>query len=188
MRPTIIRWSSPTFVLGVLLVSGRAAAQPAPQDGPVFLHASAGFNVYTYAGASGKVPSQSLTPADHAMTFEQVGAGYWVHPNVRLQLTGMLGETLSGLKPGASALTQISVIPWVVFTSHGLFAGAGPLFAPRAFGVDDFSVGIFTCGGYALPLGQGWSLALALQVPVMIEQRASVAITPAIVLGWRFGS
>ncbi len=122
------------------------------------------------------------------MTFEQVGAGYWVHPNVRLQLTGMLGETLSGLKPGARALTQISFFPWVAFTTHGFFAGAGPLFAPRAFGIDAFNIGIFSCAGYGLPLGQGWSLSLALQVPVLIEQRTSVAITPALVLGWRFGS
>ncbi len=159
-----------------------------PSDGPFFLHASAGLNAYTYAGSTASSPSQDLTPSNHVMTFEQIGAGYWVHPNVRLQLTGMLGETLSGLKPGASTLTQISFFPWVVFTTHGFFAGTGPLFAPRAFGVDAFNYGIFNCAGYGLRLGEGWNLALAVQVPVMFEQRASLAITPAVVLGYRFGS
>jgi len=163
-----------------------SAPAPAPADpGNLFLHASFGVNVYTHAAAYNALPQQTLTPGDHPTTFEQVGVGYWVDPHIRLQLTGMLGETFSGLKPGASALTHISVIPWIVFTDGGLFGGAGPLLAPRALGIDAFNGGLFTCVGYGMKLGDAFSLALAVQMPMMFGARASVAITPALVLGYR---
>jgi hypothetical protein len=153
---------------------------------PLFFHESFGFNVFTYTGSSGKVPSSTVTPADKATIFQQIGVGYWVHPNIRLQLTGMFGETLSGLKPGASSFTLGAVIPCVFYTNGGFFAGGGPMFAPRAFGTDDFNFGIFTVAGYALPLGKGVSVAGAVQAPVMLAQKDSVAVTPAIILSERF--
>ena len=167
-------------------VAPEVVPSPPPEAHRFFAHASVGINAYTYFGAYGKNPSSSVTPADKAMLFEQVGVGYWVHPHVRLQLTGMFGETLSGLKPGASAFTLAGVIPWAVYTAGPVFAGAGPLFAPRAFGTDDFHFGVFTCGGYGLRLAPGVTLAGAVQVPVMFLQRFSVAVTPALILGVRF--
>jgi hypothetical protein len=167
------------------------AALPQPPDRtplrhPFFVHESFGVNVVTYTQASGKTPSSTVTPGDKAIVFQQIGVGYWVHPNIRLQLTGIFGETLSGLKPGASSFTLGGVIPCVFYTNHGLFGGLGPLFAPRAFGKDNFNVGLFSVAGYALPLGGGVSLAAAVQVPVMFEQMVSVAVTPAAILGERF--
>lgn len=178
--------ASPSAAPGGETAGTEPVVVPAPAFKPYFAHASVGFNVYTYVGASGKTPSSSVTPADKAMLFEQVGVGYWVHPHLRLQVTGMFGETLSGLKPGATSFTLAAVIPWAVYTDGPVFVGAGPLFAPRAFGTDDFHVGVFTCGGYAFGLGHGLTLAAALQVPIMFEQRFSVAVTPALVLGYRF--
>jgi hypothetical protein len=152
----------------------------------VFVYESFGFNVLTYTGASGKVPSSTVTPGDKVILFEQAGVGYWVHPNIRLQVTGMFGETVTGLKPGASSFTLGAVIPCVFYTNGGFFAGGGPLFAPRAFGTDGFNFGIFSVAGYAFPLGHGLTVAGAVQAPVMLAQKDSVAITPAINFGERF--
>jgi hypothetical protein len=151
-----------------------------------FVHESFGFNVVTYTGASGKVPSSTTTPGDKAILFEQAGIGYWVHPNIRLQVTGMFGETVTGLKPGASSFTLGAVIPCVFYTNGGFFAGGGPLFAPRAFGTNGFNFGIFSVAGYAFSLGHGLTLAGAVQAPVMLAQKDSVAVNPAMIFGERF--
>jgi hypothetical protein len=153
---------------------------------PFFIHESFGVNAVTYTAASGKAAASTVTPSDKTILFQQVGVGYWVHPHIRLQVTGIFAETVSGLKPGASSFTLGGVIPCVFYTNGGFFAGGGPLFAPRAFGANGFNVGIFTLGGYAFQLGRGVSLAAAVQVPVMLAQKDSVAVTPAVVLGERF--
>ncbi|MBL8955699.1 MAG: hypothetical protein JNK82_33300, partial [Myxococcaceae bacterium] len=125
-------------------------------------------------------------PANRMMLFEQLGAGYWVHPLVRVQLTLMLGETATGLPPGGSAFTLAAAMPLVVLTWKGAFIGTGPLIAPRAFGTWGVHIGLFTFLGYGLPLGKGFALGLAVQVPVMFAQRVSVAVTPALFVGYRF--
>jgi hypothetical protein len=170
------------------------SAAPAPSEAParkavlhpMYVYASYGVNAVTYTWASGKTPASTITPADKVIQFEQVGIGYWVHPHIRIQLTGMFGETLTGLKPGASSFTLGAIIPCVFYTNGGFAAGAGPLFAPRAFGTDDFNFGLFSVASYGLQLGRGVSLALAVQVPVMVKRLYSVAVTPAVVLGERF--
>jgi hypothetical protein len=104
----------------------------------------------------------------------------------------MLGETLSGLKPNPttgvtpSSLALAAIIPWLVYTNGGFFGGAGPMFAPQAFSHSDFNAGIFTCAGYGVKLGAGLNLALAVQVPILLADRTSVAVTPALILGERF--
>lgn len=169
-----------------ILAAQPALADAAPPPGRLFLHASFGVNVYTHLGPSGGSPASDVTPDHKLMLFEQAGVGYWVHPLLRVQLTFMFGETVTGLKPGASPLTLVSAIPCLVFTFKGLFVGTGPLFAPLAFGTWDFHVGLFTVAGVAFRLGGGVSLGLAVQAPVMFEQRFSVAVTPAVILGKRF--
>jgi hypothetical protein len=179
--------------------AARAPARDAPLPAPeqtqtpdqtalhhrLFVHESFGFNVLTYTAASGKVAASTTTPGDKVILYQQVGIGYWVHPNIRLQLTGILGETVSGLKPGASSFTMGGVIPCAFYTNGGFFAGGGPLLAPRAFGANAFNIGIFSLVGYAFALGHGLTLAGAVQAPVMLEQKESVAVTPAIILGER---
>jgi hypothetical protein len=150
------------------------------------VHESFGFNVFTYTAASGTTPSSTATPDKKAMIFEQAGFGYWPNPNVRIQLTFMFGETLTGLKPGASPFLLFGIIPCAFYTNGGFFVGGGPLIAPRAFGTYGANVGLFSVTGYAFKLGDHLSLAPALQVPVMFAHLISVAITPAIILGQRF--
>jgi hypothetical protein len=161
-------------------------AAPAPQPARGFVHASLGFNVYTHLGATSTAAATDFTPANRAMLFQQLGVGYWVHPLLRLQLTFMFGETLTGMSAGQSAFTLAAVMPIACFTWKGLFVGVGPLFAPRALGNWGVNVGLFTVAGYALSLGKGFSLALAVQAPFMFMQRYSAAVTPALVLGYRF--
>ena len=162
------------------------AVQPLPPLPRAFVHASLGFNVYTHLGATSTAPAADFTPGSRAMLFQQLGVGYWVHPLLRLQVTFMFGETLTGMSAGQSSFTLAAVMPIACFTWKGLFAGVGPLFAPRALGNWGVNVGLFTVAGYALSLGRGFSLALAVQVPFMFIQRSSASVTPALVLGYRF--
>jgi len=166
--------------------ASKASASPAPAPGRFFAHLNLGINAYTYVAPTAAAPGLDMTPASRAMLFQQVGGGYWVHPLVRLQLTLMFGETVSGLPAGGSAFTLAAAMPLVVLTWKGAFIGTGPLIAPRALGTWALHAGVFTFFGYALPLGAGFSLGLAVQVPVMFAQRVSVAVTPALTVGYRF--
>jgi hypothetical protein len=157
-----------------------------PPPNPIFVHDSFGFNLVTYTAAKGSTPAATATPAKKIIIFQQVGFGYWPHPNVRLQLTSIFGETLTGLKPNTSSVTLEGIIPCAFYTNGGGFIGGGPLIAPRAFGTNGFNIGLFTLGGYAFKLGGPFTLALAVQVPVMFAHLLSVAVTPAVVLGQRF--
>ena len=187
------RRALPLIAFALLLLASPAlaeeappAAPPDPLQGRWFLHESFGFNVFTYTGAYEKIAASTVTPKEKAIIFEQVGVGYWVHPNVRLQVTFMYGETLTGLKPTQSSFTLGAVIACVMYTNGGFFAGGGPMLAPRAFGIDDANGGLFTAAGYAFKLAQHWALAPAVQVPVMFADRISVAITPALILSQRY--
>jgi hypothetical protein len=153
---------------------------------PYYVHESFGVNAITHTWASGKVAASTTGPGDKVILFEQIGVGYWVHPNIRLQVTGMFGETESGLKPGAERFTLGAVIPCIFYTNGGFGAGIGPMFAPRAFAAYDFNFGIFSVVSYGIKIDKGTTLALAVQAPVMFVQKDSVAVTPAIILGERF--
>src|SRR5262249_23595312 len=127
-----------------------AVAKPAPKPpGKFLVYTSFAFNVYTYLGESGMAPATNITPADRAIIYQQVGFGYFVHPKVRLTLTLLFGETVTGLPATASKFTVFSIIPWVVYTDKGFFTGIGPSLAPVSYGkVGNFDAGIFTATGY----------------------------------------
>ncbi len=156
-------------------------------DKPYYTYASFAFNAYTHLDATAKAGVANLTPANRAIVYQQVGFGYFVHPNLRLQLTMQFGETLTNVPAGASAFTTLGFIPWIVFTTHGFFTGAGPLLCAISYGkVPQFDAGLFTATGYSFALGHGVALAPALQVVAMVQQRTSIALTPTVALGWRF--
>jgi hypothetical protein len=116
-----------------------------------------------------------------------VGAGYYFHKNLRVQLTLIFGETVSNLPSGASTFTTLGIVPQLVYTTHGFFTGGGPQLAPISYGkTPNFDVGIYTATGYAVKLPKGLSIPVAVQVVVMLNQRTSVAITPAVALAYRF--
>jgi hypothetical protein len=174
-----MRWLS--IVLAASL-SSTASAEP-PRW---MVHANVGMNAFTYQGARDAAPSGWITPDKRVILFQQVGLGYWVHPELRLQLTLQLGETLTRRPSGASALTLFGVIPWVVYTPGRFFTGAGPLVAPRSAGENELDLGVYTAHGVSFPLGRGLAIAGAVQVPIMLKRRFQVAVTPALMLVKRF--
>jgi hypothetical protein len=143
-------------------------------------------NAFTWVGGVNGGASSWVTPADRFILLQQLGGGYWVHPNIRVQLTLQFVETLSGLPQGQSALALMGAIPWVVYTRGRFFGGMGPLVAWQSGGKSQFDLGWFLAVGVTFPLGQGWALAAAVQGPVMFYQRLSVAVSPALVVSRRF--
>ena len=166
-----------------VIPSETPATTPAPK---FFVHLNTAMNVYTYLGSTEMLPSKSFTPGDRTITYQFFGAGYQLYPQLRIMLSMQLAETVSGLPAGASSLTLIGFIPWAVWTPGRFFAGAGPLLAPRSYGVNQFDAGVFTAAGYAFPLGRGFSLAACVQMPFMFDQRFAFAVNPAVSLGYRF--
>lgn len=166
------------------------ATEPAPAPprapGRWFVHANLAVNAFTWLDSTSSQASRWVTPADKFILLQQLGAGYWVHPNLRLNLTLQFVETLTGRGPNESALTLYGAIPWATFTYQRFFAGAGILFAARSAGKDQFDAGLFLATGVTFPLGRGWALAAAVQAPVMFVQRVSIAVSPAFIVSYRF--
>ncbi len=161
---------------------------PAPKKAGKFLvYTSFAFNVYTYLGAQGTSPATTLTPDNRAIIYQQLGFGWFPHPNLRLTLTFQFGETLTGLPSGASHYTLFGIIPWLVYTTHGFYTGAGPMLAPVSYAkAPNFDAGIYTATGYIFKLPKNLSLAPALQLVLMLNQRVSFAVTPTVALAYRF--
>jgi len=162
--------------------------KPAPKPpGKFLVYTSFAFNVYTYLGAQGTSPSTNLTPDNRAIIYQQLGFGYFPHPNLRLTLTFQFGETLTGLPSGASHYTLFGIVPWLVYTTHGFYTGAGPMLAPVSYGkAPNFDAGIYTATGYIFKLPKNLSLAPAVQLVLMLNQRVSFAVTPTVALAYRF--
>jgi len=189
------------LVLASLLVASATPDATAPPPPPVevvkpapskvknhfMTYASFGFNAYTYLPATATQPEAHLTPASRGIIFQQVGAGYYFHKYLRVQLTLIFGETVSNVPMGASTFTSLSIVPQLVFSTHGFFTGGGPSLAPVSYGkAPNFDAGIYTATGYAVKLPHGLSIPISVQLVVMLNQRTSVAITPAVALAWRF--
>ena len=188
----------------VLAPAARASEAPAPATSPTeppptvvkaapkkpgkfLVYTSFAFNVYTYLGAQGTSPSMNLTPDNRAIIYQQLGFGYFPHPNLRLTLTFQFGETLTGLPNGASHYTLFGIVPWLVYTTHGFYTGAGPMLAPVSYGkAPNFDAGIYTATGYIFKLPKNLSLAPAVQLVLMLNQRVSFAVTPTVALAYRF--
>jgi hypothetical protein len=150
-------------------------------------YASFGFNAYTYLPATATQAEANLTPASRGIIFQQVGAGYYFHKYLRVQLTVIFGETVSNVPMGASTFTSLSFVPQLVFSTHGFFTGGGPSLSPISYGkTPNFDAGIYTATGYAVKLPHGLSIPISVQLVLMLNQRTSFAVTPAVALAWRF--
>jgi hypothetical protein len=165
-----------------------SVAKPAPRPPGRFLtYASFAFNAYTYLGATASAPSTNLTPASRGLIYQQLGFGYFVHPMVRLTLTLLFGETVSSAPANTSTFSALAVIPWVVFTTHGFWTGAGPSLAPISYGkAPNFDAGIYTATGYTFKLPRDLSLSPGVQLVLMLNQRTSFAVTPTVAFAYRF--
>jgi hypothetical protein len=164
--------------------TGPAVVKPQPKPpGPFFVHFNFAFNVYTYMD-----PDIHIDPSKRAIAFQQIGFGYHFHKMLRVQLTLQFGETLTSdtesVKPGFSLF---GIIPWLVFTHKGFVAGVGPILAPVSYGVaGKFDAGIFAATGYSFKLPKNFSLGLLVQIVGWLNQRNAVAISPALLVGYRF--
>ena len=181
------------------------APAPPPEVRPWFVHLNVGVPVYTTIGSwtnplGANVSSQSFTPTDRFALVQLVGAGYWVHPNIRLNLSLQFAEMLTSqpanpAKPAGpttlTGLTFMSAIAWAAFTYGPLFVGVGPMAGPRWMGNSATSwvfgdVGIFSCLGASIPLGSGFALGLAVQAPVTFNPAVNFTIVPALSIARRF--
>lgn len=177
--------------------SGAATAAPpasAPTSSPPrrwIAHLNLGFVAFNWVGEKDGMPSQTVTVADRQSILQLVGFGYFVRPNLRAMLGLQFVELLGGGPRGASTLTLVGAIPWVGWHPFApefgqLFVGAGPLLAPRNYGKNRFDVGLWTAYGVGFPVGKGFSLGGAVQVPTMFKVRTAVTIAPAAFVAYRF--
>src|SRR5512135_1810937 len=97
-----------TVLVAANTADGSVAAPPPPppptveaaKPGPskvkdhFMTYASFGFNAFTYLGPTATAPSTELTPASRGIIYQQVGAGYYFHKYLRVQLTFIFGETV----------------------------------------------------------------------------------------------
>jgi hypothetical protein len=169
------------------------AVAPAPRQTPPanvpgrwMVHLNVAVNVWTHLAPLHLSGAADFTPDNHLIVLQQLGIGYWIEPHVRLQLTLQFGETITGMQDGRAAMTLFGAIPWVAYTDGPFFAGAGFLIAPRANNRWDTDIGIFMAAGAVAPLGHGWGLGGAVQLPVMFYQRITFAVSPAVMLCYRF--
>lgn len=167
-----------------------APAPPAP--GPWIAHLNVGFVAFNWVGARDGQPSQTVTVADRQSILQLAGFGYFVRPSLRVMLSLQFVELVGGGPPGASTLSLVGAIPWVGWHPFApefapLFVGAGPLLAPRSYGKNQFDAGLWTAIGVGFPIGSGFALGGAVQVPTMFKVRTAVTIAPAAFVAYRFG-
>ena len=175
---------------GEAVAPARVVVAPAA-PGRWFVHLNLGVNAYTYAApgeASGvALPAQHIWPGNRLILLEQLGAGYFVHPRVSVRLTLQFAQYVrwgTDTTATESAFSLFGPIAWAAFHAGPFFVGAGPLFAvytPRGF---DF--GIFTAMGASAPVGGGFAIGGAVQMPLMLYQRVQFGISPAFFVAKRF--
>lgn len=162
------------------------AAVPRP-PGRFLVHVNLGMNAYTYlAPTSAGAPGTHLDPTKRGILVQQLGLGYFVLPNLRLQLTLWAAETLWGTPAGKSSFAMFSVIPWAIYNHGPLFAGTGPVYAFRSYGDSEDDWGIFNAVGASYPLGKGFALSGVVQLPFWFGRRIAFQVTPALILSRRF--
>jgi hypothetical protein len=154
------------------------------------VHLSVGVPLQTWLGSTGNgkgaAAASQYGPDSRFVLADQIGAGWWFHPHLRLQLTLQFNETLSGTQPGGNALTLFGAIPWLVYTQGIFFGGLGAVLAPRSYGVGKFDAGIYPCAGVSIPVADGFSVGAAVQAPLMLDVRTAFSIAPAVFVAQRF--
>jgi hypothetical protein len=176
--------TSCSALVPLLLLVGTARADDEPQR--FFLHANVSLNAFTYNAALGSSPAQELTPEKRLSFGQQVGFGYYVLPYLRVQLTLQLNESSYGLPAHTSAFTTAGFIPWLVFTTHGFYVGAGPLLWARAYSKNDFEAGIYVATGYVFAMPHHFGIGLGVQMPITLDERKTIQISPIMTGTYRF--
>jgi hypothetical protein len=151
------------------------------------VHGNAAVNLYSYVGPITKgTAGTQISPDDRLGLGEQVGVGYFVHPNVNIRLTFQLSETLAGRPAGTSPFQLFGTMAWVVYTTHGFFAGIGPMLDFVTYGKPHIDAGFYASTGYVFDLGHGLGLGPALNLITAFVQRNYVALNQVATLVYRF--
>lgn len=158
--------TTPTISLFLFLLALPVHADPPSQPPPseqapaaprrFMIHLNQGMNLYTYLGPTQTDTEKHFNPTNRLILLQQLGAGYWVLPNLRLQFTLQFIETVTGLPSGASPFTFFGFIPWAVYTNGPFFAGAGAMIGVRSYGEWEPDLGIFLGTGAGFPIGGGF--------------------------------
>ena len=162
------------------------APPPKPKPRRFFFHLNESFNVYTYLGPKGASPAQNVTPDKRIGLGQQLGFGYSVLPYLRVALTLQFSESATGVAPHTSPFTTFGFIPWLIFTTHGFSAGAGPLLWARAYSKDQFEAGVYFSTGYTWKLPHHFGLGALVQMPVTLRQRVTVQVSPVVTTTYTF--
>lgn len=175
----------------ILLASMAAHANPAPigasSAAPTGLvHANVGFNLVTLLGATSTQPFQVVTPATRGILVEQVGAGYFLRPHLRVQLALWFAETIYGTPSQRSPFALAAVVGWLVYQTGPFFVGGGPVLAPWSYGDGTWDAGLFTAAGVSFRLTHSLALCGVVQMPLFLLRRIAFQITPAVSLVWKF--
>jgi len=140
-----------------------------------------------WKGALGDQSAGWTNVSQRQSVLQFVGLGYFVAPQWRLTASVQLVETLGGRKPDESAFTAANLILWAAYHPvKWFFVGLGPLIAARAYGKWQLDAGIFSAVGVALPLGGGFALGAAVQVPFTFVVRPAVAVSAVAFISYRF--
>ncbi len=167
-----------------LLTASTAAAREA---GDVTIPFNLGANLYSHRFAYyGKKESDS-TIADRFALSEFVGAGYFVSDRWRLGLNLQFSEAITSPYPApASSFTLFGFLLQINYNFWGpLTASIVPTFLVWYEGVSQFAFNVQAVLAWGIPLRHGFSLNLAVEVPVYIYPVVSVGITPLI--GFTYG-
>lgn len=174
---TIIRLATLSLVSAVCFWSTPARADDTGRAGidvlvgvPVFQHRFAAFD---------KQPL-TLTLTDTVRLSEQIGINFNVADGMRLGISAQLIEALTQpADPYPSRLTGIQIQPGASFKLFDSFwLGFDAVFATRLDGINQFGFALQPNLRAQTEIGGGFSLLLAVQVPVYVIPELSVGITP----------
>ncbi len=161
------------------------AAAFAAEAGDVTIPFSLGTNVWTHKFASGAQPASDSTIANRFALSEFPGAGVFLTDRFRVGLNLQLTEAITNPPPGGR-FTTFGLLPQLNYHLGGPFTvSLVPSFYLRLDAKNQFGFALQGVFAAAFPLGAGFSLSVALEVPVYFTPFTSVGITPLVGVVYR---
>ena len=167
-------------VLAAPLAEGSALAADA---GDVVQANNIGVPLYTYNFDKGS----GTSIADKSYLSEFMGAHYFVTRSVRLGMMFQWTEQFGGeLAAGADRFTTFALLPQVGWNFYDHFSAAAIFtYAVRAGGKAQYDLGVQALIGYALPITEGASFNIAVEVPYNFHLARTLGVTPLLGFSYR---
>ncbi len=163
------------------LISIWPMVAQADDTGRAGLDVLVGVPVFQHRFAAFEKQPLTLTLADTVRLSQQVGINFNVADGMRLGISAQLIEALTQpeQQPYPSRLTGIQIQPGASFKLFDSFwLGFDAVFATRVDGINQFGFAVQPNVRAQTEIGGGFSLLLAVQVPVYVIPDLSVGITP----------